>query len=132
MAASPGKKANSSHVGEPASVGIIIGSTRPNCNGKTIALWVEKLIQQEKALHCRYKVIDLAEWNLPLFNEPGIPMLYPASLDHSKAWSSEVRSLDGFLFITPQVTYRESLLKSSSQTYLCFCQRLESAQACLQ
>ena len=88
--------------GQP-SIGIIIGSTRPNCNGKTIALWIEKLIQQDNSLRCKYKVIDLAEWNLPLFNEPGIPMLYPASLSHSKAWSREVKSLDGFLFVTPQV-----------------------------
>lgn len=89
--------------GMAPSVGIIIGSTRPNCNGKVIATWLHKLIRQDDLLTAEYTLIDLVEWNLPLFNEPGIPMKVPASLDHSKAWSQHIKALDGFVFVTPQV-----------------------------
>ena len=87
------------------SVGIIIGSTRPNCNGKVIAAWIDKLIQGNEAFKAQYTLIDLVDWKLPLFNEPGIPMKVPASLDHSKAWSQRIKSLDGFIFVTPQVSF---------------------------
>ncbi len=100
------------------SVGIIIGSTRPNCNGKVIATWISTLIQQEEAAKSKYTLIDLADWNLPLFNEPGIPMKVAASLDHSKAWSQQIKSLDAFLFITPQVQYCSSRFLPRRKTYM--------------
>ena len=110
------EQCTASTAGQIPSIGIIIGSTRPNCNGRTIAFWIQKLIQQEDGLQCKYKVIDLADWNLPLFNEPGIPMLFSATLDHSKAWSHEIKALDGFLFVTPQVMHH-GLTKSLQFTH---------------
>lgn len=55
-----------------AAVGVIIGSTRPACNGKPIAAWIYQLAQQRLSSgHCTYELVDLAQWNLPMFDEPG-------------------------------------------------------------
>ncbi|GES64571.1 NADPH-dependent FMN reductase [Aspergillus terreus] len=54
-------------------------------------------------------LIDLAEWNLPLYNEPDIPSQI-TSVDqythaHTKAWSKEISSHDAFIFVTPQYNW---------------------------
>ena len=84
-------------------VGIVVGSTRPACSGKSIALWIERLIQQDNALQGKYSLVDLAEWSLPMFNEPGVPARQPYVHEHTKKWSQHIESLDAFLFVTPQV-----------------------------
>ena len=55
-----------------AAVGVIVGSTRPACNGKPIAAWIYQLAQQRTVSgDYTYELVDLAQWNLPLFDEPG-------------------------------------------------------------
>ena len=83
----------------------MIGSTRPGCNGRAIGEWVYELVKRGKGAQCTYTLIDLAEWNLPIFNEPKLPMKAPPVHDHTKAWSEHIKSFDAFIFITPQVCW---------------------------
>lgn len=48
-------------------------------------------------------ILDLADWRLPLYDEPGIPAVDNPVHDYTKAWSRKVKEYDGFLFIMPQV-----------------------------
>lgn len=50
--------------------------------------------------------MDLAHWNLPLFDEPGVPARDAPVREHTKAWQAKVRTLDGFVFVTPQVGHK--------------------------
>ncbi len=90
------------------SVGVIIGSTRPGCNGKPIASWIHNQIKQHSKGSsngsCVYEVVDLAQWNLPLFDEPGVPARDAPVHDHTKLWQQKVKMLDAFVFVTPQVS----------------------------
>ena len=91
-------------------IGVIMGSTRPNCNCKPITSWVHQLIQQQPrctGIAQRYEVVDLSLWNLPLFNEPGVPARDPPVHAHTKAWQEKIGSFSAFIFITPQVLSAE-------------------------
>ena len=88
-------------------IGIIIGSTRPKCNGKPIAAWIHKtILQHSPSGRCSYEIVDLAHWNLPLFDEPGVPARDAPVREHTKAWQAKVKTLDGFVFVTPQVGHK--------------------------
>lgn len=95
----------------PGKVGLILGSTRPGGNGRTVAKWIQQLIRNAEQLCCEYYYVDLAAWDLPLFDEPNVPAKSPPVHEHTKAWQQQVAALDGFLFVSPQVkpVHRKSL-----------------------
>ncbi len=84
-------------------IGIIVGSTRPNNIGTPLAKWVQKTI--EPLYGIELSIINLADWNLPFLNEPGIPARDPYEHEHTKAWSQRILAEDGFIFVTPQYNW---------------------------
>ena len=86
-------------------IGIIIGSTRPNKIGGQVAEWV--LSQVQHLSNLQFALVDLEKWNLPLFNEPGMPINGPQTYTHvhTKRWSQEIASYDGYIFVTPQYNF---------------------------
>ena len=107
----------------PHSIGIVVGSTRPGCNGRPIALWIQQIIANNEKLRSSYNLIDLADWNLPLLDEPGVPARDPPVHEHTKAWRRRVETLDGFLFVTPQVRRKlqTNVGTFHAMTKLCAC-----------
>ncbi|KAI8886892.1 flavoprotein [Backusella circina FSU 941] len=87
------------------NIGVIIASTRPNRVGGRITDWILSSITTEHALN--FEVIDLAAWDLPLFNEPNIPAKGEQyyTNDKTKQWSKKIGSKDGFIFVTPQYNW---------------------------
>lgn len=84
-------------------IAIILGSTRPGRNGEAVAKWVYNI--SSKRSDAKFELIDLAEYNLPLYDEP-----YPASMqkyqnDHTKKWSQKISEFDGYLFVTPEYNH---------------------------
>ncbi len=51
------------------------------------------------------ELVDLAEFNLPLLDEPHHPRLRQYTKDHTKAWSAKVEATDAFLWVTPEYDY---------------------------
>ena len=82
---------------------IIIGSTRPGRVGPSIAQW----FSEYTAEHGKFEpvVVDLAEFNLPVFDEPEHPMKQNYHHAHTKAWAESVASADAFVFVTPEYNY---------------------------
>jgi NAD(P)H-dependent FMN reductase len=82
---------------------IIIGSTRPGRVGPSVAAWItEKAIE-----HGGFdvQVTDLAELNLPMFDEPNHPRLRQYTHQHTWDWSALVDASDAFIFVTPEYNY---------------------------
>lgn len=82
---------------------IVVASTRPNRIGLRIAQWFE-----QRALdHGGFEVelVDLAEVNLPLFDEPNHPRLGRYEHEHTKAWSAIVDRADAFVFVMPEYNH---------------------------
>ena len=49
--------------------------------------------------------MDLAEFDLPLLDEPKHPRLQQYEHEHTKRWSAAIGPADAFLFVTPEYDY---------------------------
>lgn len=90
------------------NIAIITGSTRPGRNVEAVAIWVTNIAQ--KRSDARFELIDIADYNLPLLDEPlsavasermGRAYVQP----HSNAWSKTISQFDGFIFVTPEYNF---------------------------
>lgn len=82
---------------------VITVSTRPGRVGPAVTEWFRGFAEQNGAFEV--EVIDLAELDLPIFDEPHHPMLKQYEKDHTKAWSKAISSADAFAFVTPEYNY---------------------------
>nr|WP_272210742.1 NADPH-dependent FMN reductase [Marinicella sp. W31]MDC2876652.1 NAD(P)H-dependent oxidoreductase [Marinicella sp. W31] len=82
---------------------IIIGSTRPGRVCPTIAKWVSDLARE----HGKFEVelVDIADFNLPLLDEPKHPRMQDYQHEHTRKWAASVDSADAFIFVTPEYDY---------------------------
>ena len=82
---------------------IIIASTRPVRVGPAVAAWM----QQRAIAHGGFDVelIDLAEVNLPMMDEPKHPKLHQYVHQHTKDWSATIERADAFIFVVPEYNY---------------------------
>jgi NAD(P)H-dependent FMN reductase len=81
----------------------IIGSTRPGRLGPAVARWFHGVVGGHGKFHGT--LIDLADFNLPIFDEPHHPMLQNYQHEHTRRWSASVSSADAFAFVTPEYNY---------------------------
>jgi NAD(P)H-dependent FMN reductase len=82
---------------------IIIGSTRPGRVGPAVAAWITRRAEEHGGFDVQ--VTDLAELNLPMFNEPNHPRLKQYVHQHTKEWSALVEGSDAFVFVIPEYNY---------------------------
>ena len=88
------------------SIGIIVGSTRPNRKADVVARWVHEIAA--KRGDARYEVIDIKDFNLPLLDEPVPPSLGKYSQPHTKRWAAKIAEQDAFVFVTPEYNHGTS------------------------
>lgn len=82
---------------------IIICSTRPGRVGPKIARWFDGYARAHGGFEV--ELVDLADFALPVFDEPKHPRLGQYEHEHTKAWSRSVASGDAFVFVTPEYDY---------------------------
>jgi NAD(P)H-dependent FMN reductase len=79
---------------------LIIGSTRPGRVGPQIANWmIDNLPTNDTTT---YEVVDLTDYQLPLFDEPIHPSMNQYTHEHTKKWSQKVKEADAYIFLTPE------------------------------
>jgi NAD(P)H-dependent FMN reductase len=95
---------------------IIIGSTRPGRVGPSIADWIYELA----IVHGGFSVelVDLAEVNLPMFDEPNHPRLGEYQHQHTRDWSAIVSRADAFIFVVPEYNYGFNAAVKNAIDYL--------------
>jgi NAD(P)H-dependent FMN reductase len=82
---------------------VILGSTRPGRFGPQPAAW---LMEQTKDIEgATFELVDLADINLPLLDEPVPPSMHQYSKDHTEKWSEIVAEADGFVFVTAEYNH---------------------------
>jgi NAD(P)H-dependent FMN reductase len=97
-------------------IGIVTGSTRPGRNNEAVANWAYRIAKERK--DAQFKLVDIASYNLPLLDEPMPPVFAQYSRDHTKAWSDEIASLDGYVFVTPEYNHSTSGALKNAIDYL--------------
>src|SRR5436189_5692637 len=77
-------------------IGIIIGSTRPGRKAAVVASWAYDIAQKRN--DAEFELVDIADFNLPLLDEPIPAMFGQYSHDHTRAWSAKIASFDAMAY----------------------------------
>ena len=82
---------------------VIVGSTRPGRIGLPIAQWFADFAKQ----HSEFEVelVDLADFKLPIYDEPVHPRMQQYQHAHTKRWSEKIQAADAFVFVTPEYNF---------------------------
>jgi NAD(P)H-dependent FMN reductase len=98
-------------------IGIIVGSTRPNRFSIQAATWLHDRAVARGDAGVEYEVIDLAEVNLPLFEEPISPAYGPVQDENAKAFAARLAEIDGFIIATPEYNHSTSAVLKNALDY---------------
>jgi len=84
-------------------VHVIMGSVRPTRICHDIARWVMEALPADLGLDL--ELVDLADWPLPMNDEPGVPAKDGYVNAHTEAWSRKVSEAAAYVFVTPQYNW---------------------------
>ncbi|MBI3495085.1 NAD(P)H-dependent oxidoreductase [Candidatus Berkelbacteria bacterium] len=82
---------------------IIIASVRDNRKGDKVARWVYE--QASKRDDATFELVDLKEWELPMFADAKLPSMGEYSTDIARKWAASVGKADGYIFVTPEYNH---------------------------
>jgi NAD(P)H-dependent FMN reductase len=82
---------------------VIVGSTRPGRVGESVARWVYELAKKRE--DAEFELVDIADFDLPLLDEPIPPSQGQYSKEHTKKWAAKIASFDGYVFVTPEYNH---------------------------
>ncbi len=82
---------------------ILIASTRPGRKGTAVGAWMH----QQALAHGAFAVelLELADFQLPVFDEPDHPRLQRYVHDHTRRWSATVARADAFVLVLPEYDF---------------------------
>lgn len=87
----------------PLKLNVIVCSTRPGRVGPAVGRWFHAVASTHEAFEA--ELVDLAEANLPLYDEPHHPRLQTYEHAHTRAWAASVDSADAYVFVTPEYNF---------------------------
>ena len=87
-------------------VAIVTGSTRPGRHSDAVARWVHGLTTPRK--DATFELVDIADYQLPLLDEPLPPSVGRYQHQHTKQWADTIASFDAFVFVTPKYNHSTS------------------------
>jgi NAD(P)H-dependent FMN reductase len=82
---------------------VIVASTRPGRVGPSVARWVHEFAREHQKFEA--VLVDIADFNLPVYDEPRHPVLQQYEHEHTKAWAASVAAADAYVFVTPEYNY---------------------------
>lgn len=97
-------------------IGVMYGSSRPSNKGELVAKWFTDVV--EAGDDVEFEMIDLAEVNLPMFNEKMPPIANQYEHEHSKQWSTRVQELDGVIMVAAEYNHGPTPILKNAIDYL--------------
>lgn len=86
-------------------IAIITGSTRTHRRGKVVAEWAMSTAQQAALDDVEVELVDLADFALPVLDEPASGAWGIYAHEHTKRWSETIAEFDGYMFVTPEYNH---------------------------
>ncbi len=99
------------------TIKIILGSVRPGRFGVQPANWLAE-IGKQYADRATIELVDLADVNLPLLDEPKPASSGEYTKEHTKAWSQIITPADGFIFVAPEYNHGVAASLKNAIDYL--------------
>lgn len=97
-------------------IAVVVGSTRPGRRGDQVARWVCDTAAARP--DSEYVLVDLAEVDLPLLNEPMPAAIGSYRHEHTRRWAETVAGFDGFIFVTPEYNHAMPAALKNAIDYL--------------
>ncbi|WP_238365832.1 NADPH-dependent FMN reductase [Mesobacterium pallidum] len=85
------------------NIAVIISTTRASRWGKVPADWITAKIAADGRMNAT--ILDLAEFDLPLFDEMASNRWMPSSDPKAVAWQEELAKYDGYVFVTAEYNH---------------------------
>jgi NAD(P)H-dependent FMN reductase len=89
-----------------SKIALITGSTRIPRVGTDVADWVFEVIKSRPEDKLQVESLSIADFNLPIYDEPVMPAMVPGmqqfTKEHSKKWSEAIISFQGYVFVIPE------------------------------
>ena len=95
---------------------VISASTRPGRIGAAITDWFVNEAREHNGFGV--EVADLAELDLPIFDEPKHASLGQYVHEHTKRWSAMVDAADAFVFVMPEYNHSYNAALKNALDYL--------------
>ncbi|MFV0451179.1 MAG: NADPH-dependent FMN reductase [Propioniciclava sp.] len=87
-------------------IGVVVGSVREVRRGAEIGAWlVARAAARDDGI--TYELIDLRDFDLPMFSAPRSPMALDRAYDDARVrtWSAAVEACDAYVFVTPEYNH---------------------------
>jgi NAD(P)H-dependent FMN reductase len=97
-------------------IAIVIGSTRPERKAAAVAQWIYDIASLKGG--AEFEIVDIAEFALPLLDEPLPPSMGQYTHQHTKRWGEKIETFDGFVFITPEYNHGTSAALKNAIDFL--------------
>ena len=81
-------------------IAVVIGSTRDSRFADKPANWIYDLAQQRN--DWEVELVDLRDFDLPLFNEKSSNLWAPSEDPRAVAWQEKLATFDAFIFVTAE------------------------------
>lgn len=95
---------------------IVVGSTRPGRKAESVARWVLEHAQPRP--DATFEILDIAQFDLPLLDEPVPAMAADYRQPHTLAWAAAVASFDAYVLVTPEYNHSSSAALKNAIDYL--------------
>ena len=82
---------------------IVTCSTRPGRIGPSITTWFREFAATNSNFDC--ELVDLADFDLPVYNEANHPRSGIYEHAHTKNWAASVNAADAYVFVMPEYNF---------------------------
>lgn len=95
---------------------VIVCSTRPGRAGSPVGRWAHGVAQAQGGFDAQ--LLELADFGLPVFDEPEHPRTGRYQHAHTRRWSRSVAAADAFVFVMPEYNYAPPSAWLNAMTFL--------------
>lgn len=96
-------------------IALIIGSTRKGRFADKPVQWIQELASKRQDFEL--EVVDLRDFPMPFFDEPGPPVAVSPTNDVAQRWGKTLGGFDGFIFVTPEYNHGPAAVLKNALDY---------------
>lgn len=97
---------------------IVVGSVREGRTSIKVAHWILNQIQSYDFATVQTEIVDLKEWDLPIFAGANPPLTGIYDQPKQQAWADHIAKGDAFIFISPEYNHGYSPALKNALDYL--------------
>lgn len=97
---------------------VVVGSVREGRTAIKIARWIQKSIESYDFSTVEVELVDLKEWDLPIFAGAHPPLTGIYDQPKQQTWADKIAQGDAFVFISPEYNHGYSPALKNALDYL--------------